>query len=75
MNGKEEAWCSVHAIAWQVVLPSRWYTTVLLLIVQGAKTLAFIVDNFVQGWAQHTETLLVDSTCEYNLNYYILSTD
>ena len=35
--------------------------------VHGARTIAFIVEDFVQEWAQHTETLLVDSTCEYNL--------
>jgi len=37
--------------------------------IQGAQTLAFIVGNFVQEWAQHTETFLVDSTCEYD--FYI----
>jgi hypothetical protein len=43
--------------------------------IEGAQTLAFIVDDFVQEWAQHTETLLVDSTCEYNFKDYILSTN
>jgi hypothetical protein len=43
--------------------------------IEGAQTLAFIVDDFVQEWAQHTETLLVDSTCEYEFNDYILSTN
>jgi len=32
--------------------------------IEGAHTLTFIVDNFVQEWAEHTETFLVDSTCE-----------
>ena len=32
--------------------------------ISGAKCLAFVVDDFVQEWVQHTETLLVDSTCE-----------
>jgi len=36
--------------------------------IKGAQTLAFVVDDFVQEWAQHTETLLVDSTCEYNFD-------
>lgn len=36
--------------------------------IEGAQTLAFIVDDFVQTWAQHTDTLLVDSTWEYSFN-------
>ena len=40
--------------------------------IEGAQTLAFIVDDFVQEWAQHTNTFLVDSTCEYDLNDDIL---
>ena len=32
--------------------------------IKGAWTLTFIVDDFVQEWAQHTKTLLVDLTCE-----------
>jgi hypothetical protein len=43
--------------------------------VEGAQTLAFIVDDFVREWAYNTETFLVDSTCEDNLNGYILSTN
>ena len=38
-----------------------------LPVIEGAQTLAFIIDDFVEDWAQNTETLLVDSTCEYNL--------
>ena len=40
--------------------------------IEGTQTLAFIVDDFVQEWVQHTDTFLVDSTCEYDLNDYIL---
>jgi hypothetical protein len=43
--------------------------------IEGVQTLAFIVDDFVQEWAQHTDTFLVDSTCEYDFNVYILSTN
>ena len=35
--------------------------------IAGAKTLAFIISDFVQEWVQNTKTLLVDSTCKYNL--------
>ena len=35
--------------------------------ITGTKTLAFVIDDFIQEWAQNAETLLVDSTCEYNL--------
>ena len=34
--------------------------------IEGTQTLAFIIDDFVENWAENTETLLVDSTCEYN---------
>ena len=43
--------------------------------IEGAKTLAFIVDDFLWVWVPHTETLLVDSTCEYGFNEIILSTN
>jgi hypothetical protein len=43
--------------------------------IEGVQTLTFIVDDFVQEWAQHTDTFLVDSTCEYDFNVYILSTN
>lgn len=43
--------------------------------ITGVRTLAFIVDDFVQEWAQHAETILVDSTCEYEFNDYILITN
>ena len=39
--------------------------------IKGTRTFAFIVDDFVQEWAQHTNTFLVDSMCEYDLNDYI----
>jgi len=32
--------------------------------IEGAQTLAFVVEDFVQEWAQYTDTFLVDSTCE-----------
>ena len=41
----------------------------------GAQTLAFVVEDFMWEWAQYTDTFLVDSTCEYGFNDYILSTN
>ena len=35
--------------------------------ITGTKTLVFFIDDFVQEWVQNAETLLVDSTCKYNL--------
>jgi len=43
--------------------------------IKGAKTLAFVVNDFVQEWVQYTDTFLVDSTCEYDFNGYILNTN
>ena len=43
--------------------------------IEGAQTLAFIVEDFVEEWAQHTDTFLVDSTCEDEFNDYILDTN
>jgi len=43
--------------------------------IEGARTLAFIVNDFVQEWAQYTDTFLVDSTCEDGFNDYILNTN
>ena len=33
--------------------------------IEGARTIAFYVNDFVQEWAQHTNTFLVDLMCEY----------
>jgi hypothetical protein len=43
--------------------------------IEGARTLTFVVDDFVQQWVQYTNTFLVDSMCEYGFNEYILSTN
>jgi len=43
--------------------------------IEGAQMLAFVVEDFVQEWAQYTDTFLVDSMCEYGFNDYILSTN
>jgi len=43
--------------------------------IEGAQTLAFVVEDFVQEWAQYTDTFLVDSTCEGIFNDYILNTN
>jgi len=43
--------------------------------IEGAQMLTFVVEDFMQEWAQYTDTFLVDSTCEYEFNDYILSTN
>ena len=40
--------------------------------IEGAQTLAFTVDDFVQEWAKFTDTFLVDSTCEYGFKTILL---
>jgi len=40
--------------------------------IEGAQTLTFIVDDIMQEWVHQTDIFLVDSTCEYNFNDYIL---
>jgi len=42
--------------------------------IEGVQMLAFIVEDFVQEWAQYTDTFLVDSTCEGKFNGYIINT-
>ena len=43
--------------------------------IEGTQMLAFIVEDFVEEWAQHTDTFLVDSTREDEFNDYILDTN
>jgi len=43
--------------------------------IAGAQMLTFIVEDFVQEWAQYSNTFLVDSTCEDEFNHYILDTN
>ena len=33
--------------------------------VPGSRAFAFIVKDFMEAWAHHTDSFLVDSTCEY----------
>jgi len=52
--------------------PDEHITILEMPEIAGAKVLTFIVDDFIQEWAKFTDTFLVDSTCKYDFNSYIL---